>query len=310
MHTWDEIRTAFAGEYPDAVWTRGLERWRLDVTAIPAGIYALENLGAERQLLLPLKLKILAITLSHYLPCVRDDGVPTHTAAGSLLNDPLAALKVACGRFLDRGDTIRDLPPCGELARFMKFAHAPSILPYEGPHSVYRSWSGRAWNEVLATHKPLRSMGLLQHLQGKIRGGEEINVFSTRAHWVDDTLGVYGSDLSACVRDQLGCPHLDGHALLEVRIPEREARASGAFRKPTFADAGGYPPFLCSGDGDAYGYGRNIAAPVPGTQGGPEVWHGDVNSRVASGLRYLSPAGDRLPPGEWSDFVAYLMRPR
>lgn len=310
MHTWDEIRAAFAGQYPDPAWTRGLERWRRDVAALPAGTYTLENLGAERQLLLPIKLQILAIALSHYRPCVRDDGVPTQTAAAGLLDDPLGALQVACGRFPDLGLPIPDIPPCGDLARFMKFRHAPSILPYEGPHSVYRSWSGRAWNEVLATQKPFKGTALLQHLQGRIRGGEEINLFSTRADWVDNTLGVYGSDLSARVRDQLGCPHLDGHALLEVRIPEREARATGVFGKPTVADAGGYPPFLCSGDGDAYGYGRDIAAPAVGTQGGPEVWHGPLKSRVASGVRYLPPPSDRLPPGEWSDFVAYLARPR
>jgi hypothetical protein len=309
MQSWDEIAAAFAGRYPGDVWTRGLERWRADVAALPAGKYVLENLGAEHQLPLETKLQMLFITLGHYRPCVMDDGIPTRIAADRLVNEPLMALQVACGRFPDLGAPIPPSPPCGEVSRFMKFGHAPSILPYEGPQSVYHSWSGRAWNEVLSGRRPLKGKDLLQRLQGKIRGGEEINVFSTRAEWVDDQ-DVYGAELSARVRDLLGCPHLDGHGLIEIRIPENEARATGAFSKPTFADAGGYPPFLCSTDADAYGYGRDISALRPGERGGPEIWHGPLPSRVASGVRYLPAATERLPPGEWSDFVAYSTRPR
>jgi hypothetical protein len=309
MHSWDDITAAFSGRYPGDDWVKGLDRWRSDVAALPAGKYVLENLGAERQLPLLTKLQILFITLSHYRPCVREHGIPTATAADRLTDEPLKALQTACGRFPDLGDPIPTSPPCGEVSRFMKFSHAPSILPYEGPQSVYQSWSGRAWNELLSSRRPLRGKDLLQRLQGKIRGGEEINVFSTRAEWVD-AQGAYGSDLSARMRDLLGCPHLDGHGLLEVRIPEHEARATGAFRKPTFADAGGYPPFLCSADEDTYGYGRDISAPRAGERGGPEIWHGPLASRVASGVRYLPPPTERLPPGEWSDFVAYSSRPR
>jgi hypothetical protein len=223
------------------------------------------------------------------------------------VDNPLKALQFACARFPDLGTQIPELPPCGEVARFIKFQHAPSILPYEGPESVYHSWSGRAWSEVLSTPQPLRRKLLMERLQGRIRGGEEINVFSTLGQWIDD-LGVRGPELSARVRDLLGCPHLDGHALLEVRVAEKAVRATGTFCKPTFADAGGYPPFLASADEDTFGYARDISAPRPGARGGPEVWHGDLPSNRASGLRYLAAPHQRLPQGEWSEFVAYLAR--
>jgi hypothetical protein len=132
-------------------------------------------------------------------------------------------------------------------------------------------------------------------------------MFSSLASW-SEGLGLTGSDLAEQVRDSLGLPHLAGSEVLEVRISEETVRSRRVFKKPTFADSGGYPPFLPSGKTDRYGYARDIASADLAARGGPEVWHTALPAREVSGLRLLGKTSADLRVPLWKKTKEYWDR--
>lgn len=85
------------------------------------------------------------------------------------------------------------------------------------------------------------------------------NVFSTPDAYVEPFR--MQEDFAAVVRDHLGVPHLDDLALLEIRLNAAVVANSGIVKKPTFADALGYPPFMASSPDDTeHGWARLLRA--------------------------------------------------
>jgi len=262
-------------------------RWREALLKLPTRDLPLKNLAAEYHLLDPQKLLLLLETARHYL---------RHGT------DPLLSLASGCMAFIDLGDPIEEA--VGELARFMDFDLALELyLPLFGSNGVYYDPNGRLWKEQLSRTEIVREPELFKGLKDRIRGGGDVNAFSTLASWVDSHTSTNSAELAGLVRDKLGLPHLATVSILEIRIPEEAARASGLLRKPTFADSRGYPPFLPSQREDKYGYARDLSVEDPESRGGPEVWHGPVKAALVSGLRFLGRPMPELKRGMWSAFV-------
>lgn len=265
------------------------QRWREALQSLPTRDLPLKSLAAEYQLSHKEKLRLLFHVTLHYLH---------HT------NDPIRALTSGCLRFIDRGDPIEE--ELGELARFIDFESACQfLLPVCDSEGVYYSLDGRLWREKLSGPAVVRDPALLKELQGRIRGGSDVNAFSTLASWVDSHNVSCLTELAELVRDKLGLPHLAETAVLEIRIPEAVVRCGGRkIQKPTFADSGGYPPFMPSRREDRYGYARDLSVDDLDTRGGPEVWHCPVEAPLASGLRYLGRPRTDLRSGMWKDYNA------
>jgi hypothetical protein len=291
VHDWTEIATAFERIVARLGWPLSrahLADFRGDLLAEPLGSFAYEALLAECQLSSDSKGDLLARALAIY------SKVPLfpHGLArpgGTRTSSPLEALRHACTAFPDQGDPVAGVGTYGELARVVRFDTLKRNLPLRGRYGSYSSaFDGSLWKGLLAKPSMFRNPELLSSLVGRIRGGAEPNLFSTLAAVVDaETHSLSSEQIAAKFRDRLGLPHLEGQEVAELRIPESVARYSGCFRKPTFADAGAYPPFLPSDRGDPTGFARDLSASDPKTPGWPEIWHGDVTAREASGVRFL-----------------------
>lgn len=261
--------------------------WFAALVALPTEDLCLANLAAEYHLTHDDKMDLLLDTTLNFM-----DGT----------QDPRAALCAACMRYVDRGDPI--VEEIGELARFIDFQAARKwLLPRRSLPGLLYSLDGTLWKERLSHTEVVRDPEILSQLRGRIRGCNDIKAFSTLASWVDAQKADSLEELAAIVRDKLGLPHLEEACVLELRIPEAAVRQGGnPIQKPTFADAGGYPPFLPSRRENQCGHARDLSTPEPEEQGGPEVWHAPLDARLASGLRYLGRPSRGLREGRWKSY--------
>jgi hypothetical protein len=273
-------------------------RWRKAVREVPAGYLCFHSLEMETHLSEDDKLALLVRAGIDFI---------NQEKRGGPAPRPLESFVQACLRFPDKGDKIEE--PIGEMARFVDFEVAARYyFPTDRPEAMYLSFSSSEtsalWKKNRLRESVLVRDPLFQRsLEGRIRGTNDVNVFSTLADWVE-RLGLQGLALAERMRDALGLPHLARKHVLELRIPESAFR-EGQMLKPTFADAGGYPPFLPSRPGDAYGFARDLSMDESKTRGFPEVYHPPLATREISGLRYLGgPTGD-LADGIWKDYKAY-----
>jgi hypothetical protein len=296
LDPWPTIRAAClellrqSGVDADAA-ARELSRWYAQLTVTAGGLVSVESLEVESYLTLDEKARLVYAAISEFASA----GVfPDAPRAES---KPHTALALGCMQFPDHGPDISDT--AGELARFQAFNHARRMLSRAGLPGLYSSPSGSSARDLLANPLNFRNPRLLRTLEGRLRGGMDVNIFATTAEWIDSQ-GDSGDALAERVRDGLGLPHLDGQEVVEIRIPENVVRHSGTFKKPTFADAQGWPPFLPSRADDAFGYARYLAA-LP-QRGGPEIWHGPLLARQASGIRLLGRAATAMADGFWSQY--------
>jgi hypothetical protein len=302
MDDWASIETAYRDllareNLPVAEAIAQLGRWRSLLLSSDGGRASLDSLERECYLTIDEKALIVFGAIIEFAPSGTFDHHPQYEGK------PFAALASSCARYPDKGPEIP--VSCGELARFMLFEHASHIIPRLHLQSVFCSKTGRSLRAYLSDPLNFRNPRLLRALEGRIRGGKDVNVFSTTATWVDSHR-LDAEALAERVRDGLGLPHLEQEEVVEIRILEETVRTSGTFRKPTFADAQGWPPFLPSTSGDVFGQARDIGTAPPGERGGPEIWHGDLLARQASGIRFLGRPRNTLRPGFWAQHKTWL----
>lgn len=299
----DQVREHVAGDLAAVADRASVNTaWELWETAlrgsVPAGDFALEGLENDQQLGLDSKSALMVECLLTYGPSAErlnqanDESTPC----------PLTALERACRRFPSRGRGATLPSGAAELSRVLPFPALERLLPRKGANAFYRSESGRSWKSRLSG-AVLRDLAVMRQLQGLIQSRDSPHVFMTTSDWVDD-LERTGDDLAGKVRDTLGLPHFDLREMCEVRVREETARASGSFLVPTFADAGGYPPFLPSTPTAEFGIARNLTDST--VVGGPEVWVGDMNASDASGLRFIGIPESSITAQPWKDFAAWI----
>jgi hypothetical protein len=265
-------------------------KWQKALLDLPTRDLPLRSLANECHLKPYEKMRLLLAATYSYMKCG---------------GNPIKAFLPGCKRFPNRGTPIAE--GCGELSRFIDFERARDLLPMDGPEGLYFSLDGdlNLWKDRLNSVEVIRETSLLESLEGYIQGGEIFKLFATLSRWVDDQKAASSEELAEMIRDKLGLPHLEEACVLEIRIPEKAVRSGGnEIRKPTFADAGGYPPFLPSRLEDEYGLARDLASDDLETRGGPEVWHHPVEARLASGLRYLGQPKQGLRNELWKAYNA------
>lgn len=295
MHSWEQIRDTFLNTHAQEhrqVLATVLTEFQNAIETSPAGHFTRRNLELEEYLAVEVKAEILERAL-HYF-------VPTQNALWSVLPDArtlrrisddkaLNALGFACRDFQGYGPDVDRDPPCGDFCHYIPLDKFLAAAPHKGEESAHQSSSGMSWVQELERG----NLGVLSRFARSVHP----YVFSTLSSWVD-ALHMHGVELAERVRDELGCPHFDNRQLVEVRFPET-AIASGKLTKPTFADAGGFPPFLPSKHEDRFGFARNLRS--EGERGGPEVWHKGV-LKQANGARVL-PKPHAPLPDFWRVFV-------
>lgn len=297
MDRWLDIRTEASKFAAAAGWvlsTRALATWRAALKACVAGDLVIDALQQEYQITLEQKGEIVATAAARFDKTGAFSGNPWD-ATGRF---PSAhdALVVALGQFPDCGDDVQ--MECGELARVFPWERMKEILPHVHRFGAYYSSSWSSWKRILARPTPFRDRALLDALQGRICGSRDPNIFSTLADWVD-RLGLAGDHLAERLRNELGLPHLRQKELAEVRLTEQTVRGTGILKKPTIADARAYQPFMPSSPVDETGIARDVSSRNRRRRGGPEVWHGDVTARQASGLRFIGAPGSPLMLMPW-----------
>lgn len=275
---------------------RDFLRWQSAFGDTPCARYAIQNLALEYQLELKDRVEMLCEAALYY--------------AGQRHNERIAsateALQEACRRFVSQGRTVRVSPDVVEFARFERWPVAKRKLPYQGPPAARHSKTDESWQMFLHRSEVVRDQHVLARVQGKIYG--HIDAFATQASWVEEVArDLRGRQrftlrgLAQEVRNGLGLAHIGPeNELVEFRLSAQAVLDYGPVLKPTVADAGAFPAFLCSQENDNTGVARRLDCAVQPARGGPEVLHRPLDARhTVTGLRFLGSPIDP-PPGIWS----------
>lgn len=295
MHTWEEIHAALLGAHAAEhrqVLADALAQLRSAIDGSQAGSFTLHSLQAEEYLPIEAKAGILERALHYFVPTQEAvwQVLPDARSLTSMADDrALNALCFACRDFEGHGPPVDREPPCGDFCHYIPLEKFFTAAPHKGEEAANHSTSGNSWIHELERG----NVSVLHRFAGIVKP----HVFSTLSSWVDE-LGLQGAELAEKVRDELGCPHFDDKQLVEIRFPETAIR-SGKLTKPTFADAGGFPPFLPSTRKDRFGFARNLRS--DDARGGPEVWH--VGALGLANRARVLPKPHAPLPEFWRTFV-------